>query len=584
MPGHEVAGAALRRARRCRRRRGTAAVHRIRPARPASGAARDHSASRPAAARSAATANATAPATFWVPLRRSRSWPPPTSCGWSGTPSRTTRAPTPFGPAALVRRQRHEVRGRRVGGDVEPRQRLRRRRCGAARSGARSRTTAAIAASGWTVPTSLLTSSDGHERHVLVERGRPAGRGRRRRVASTGTVRPPARSTGWSTAWCSAALHTTVPGRAPEHAADGEVVGLGAAAGEHDLAGPAPDDRGQPAPGLVELGRACRASAWRARRVAEALGQQRDERSDGLGPGRAARGMVEEVPVHAGQSRIPPRPAHWSGGRLRRQHLRRPLRRRVRRLVRRRHRRSRLHGPGGGAVADGRRRPGPRARRRVGPPRPPAGRAGPRGARHRRVGRRWSSGSGPSPAATRVQVTIGDMADLDLPDPPEFAVVLVAFNTFFNLATEADQRRCLERVATAAGARAAGSCSRRSCPMPSAADGIDGALTPRHISADEVVLSVSQRDRAAQTITGQHVHVTEAGIRLRPWHLRYATPRSSWTTWPPRPACSWPGVRPAGRTSRSRRERRPRERVPNAVGSTRDPGMSEPAAGGRGRT
>jgi hypothetical protein len=35
---------------------------------------------------------------------------------------------------------------------------------------------------------------------------------------------------------------------------------------------------------------------------------------------------------------------------------------------------------------------------------------------------------------------------------------------------------------------------------------------------------VSQRDRAAQTITGQHVHVTEAGIRLRPWHLRYATP------------------------------------------------------------
>ncbi len=26
-----------------------------------------------------------------------------------------------------------------------------------------------------------------------------------------------------------------------------------------------------------------------------------------------------------------------------------------------------------------------------------------------------------------------------------------------------------------------------------------------------------------QTITGQHIHVTDAGIRLRPWHLRYAT-------------------------------------------------------------
>jgi hypothetical protein len=52
----------------------------------------------------------------------------------------------------------------------------------------------------------------------------------------------------------------------------------------------------------------------------------------------------------------------------------------------------------------------------------------------------------------------------------------------------------------------------------------DSALTPRHLSADEVVLSVSRRDRAAQTVTGQHVHITEAGIRLRPWHLRYATP------------------------------------------------------------
>jgi hypothetical protein len=53
---------------------------------------------------------------------------------------------------------------------------------------------------------------------------------------------------------------------------------------------------------------------------------------------------------------------------------------------------------------------------------------------------------------------------------------------------------------------------------------VDGSVTPRQLTADEVVLTVSQRDRAAQTITGQHVHITEAGIRLRPWHLRYLTP------------------------------------------------------------
>ena len=49
-------------------------------------------------------------------------------------------------------------------------------------------------------------------------------------------------------------------------------------------------------------------------------------------------------------------------------------------------------------------------------------------------------------------------------------------------------------------------------------------VVPRHLGVDEVVLSASHHDETAQTITGQHIHVTEAGIRLRPWHLRYATP------------------------------------------------------------
>jgi SAM-dependent methyltransferase len=127
------------------------------------------------------------------------------------------------------------------------------------------------------------------------------------------------------------------------------------------------------------------------------------------------------------------------------------------------------------------------------------------------------------PGGDRVRVTLGDMADVALADPPPFAVVLVAFNTFFNLATEAAQRRCLGRVADLL---APDGWFVLEAFVPEAVEGtgIDGALTPRHISADEVVLSVSQRDRAAQTITGQHVHVTEAGIRLRPWHLRYASP------------------------------------------------------------
>jgi SAM-dependent methyltransferase len=127
------------------------------------------------------------------------------------------------------------------------------------------------------------------------------------------------------------------------------------------------------------------------------------------------------------------------------------------------------------------------------------------------------------PGGAALEVTVGDMADLALADPPPFAVVLVAFNTFFNLPTEEAQRRCLARVAELL-APGGSLLLEAFVPDGPGGSGVDGALTPRHIGADEVVLSVSQRDRAAQTITGQHVHITESGIRLRPWHLRYATP------------------------------------------------------------
>ena len=50
------------------------------------------------------------------------------------------------------------------------------------------------------------------------------------------------------------------------------------------------------------------------------------------------------------------------------------------------------------------------------------------------------------------------------------------------------------------------------------------SVEPRHIGLDEVVLTVSRLDPATRTITGQHVQITEAGVRLRPWVLHYAAP------------------------------------------------------------
>lgn len=122
-----------------------------------------------------------------------------------------------------------------------------------------------------------------------------------------------------------------------------------------------------------------------------------------------------------------------------------------------------------------------------------------------------------------VTVTVGDMAELQLPDPPTFAVVFVAFNTFFNLPTEAAQRRCLERVAELL-APDGRFVVEAFVPRDDVGAEAESAVTPRRIAADEVVLTVSAVDPAAQTISGQHVHLSESGIRLRPWHLRYATP------------------------------------------------------------
>jgi len=127
------------------------------------------------------------------------------------------------------------------------------------------------------------------------------------------------------------------------------------------------------------------------------------------------------------------------------------------------------------------------------------------------------------PGAETIRLTTGDMGELALADPPEFALVFVAFNTLFNLTTPAEQQRCLARVAELL---APDGVFVVEAFVPADDDqGPRSSVTPRRISADEVVLSVSRHDDSDQTITGQHLHITEAGIRLRPWHLRYARPR-----------------------------------------------------------
>lgn len=132
------------------------------------------------------------------------------------------------------------------------------------------------------------------------------------------------------------------------------------------------------------------------------------------------------------------------------------------------------------------------------------------------------------PGGDRVTAVLGDMTDpaAGLAGPADdgteagFELAFVAYNTLFNLVGDGDQGRCL--AATAALLAPHGRLVVEAfVPDPDAATG--DAVTPRRVTADRVVLSVSRNEPGTQEVLGQYVDITEAGIKLRPWHIRWAT-------------------------------------------------------------
>ena len=103
-----------------------------------------------------------------------------------------------------------------------------------------------------------------------------------------------------------------------------------------------------------------------------------------------------------------------------------------------------------------------------------------------------------------------------------FDTVLVATNTLFNLADRTLQAACFaesERVLRAGGRLVI------EADVPAPADpSQDRLVSTRSIDIDRVVLTATIRDEATQVVTGQHIDITEAGIRLRPWKIRFVEP------------------------------------------------------------
>jgi SAM-dependent methyltransferase len=124
------------------------------------------------------------------------------------------------------------------------------------------------------------------------------------------------------------------------------------------------------------------------------------------------------------------------------------------------------------------------------------------------------------PGADRLTLVECDMA-APVPEMADgsFAVVLVGFNTFFNLTTADAQASCVAAVARLL--RPGGRFVVEAfVPAPEAYDGV----SVRKIDVDRVLLDVAAIDPDTQVIAGQRIEITPAGNRLFPYLLRYATP------------------------------------------------------------
>jgi SAM-dependent methyltransferase len=120
------------------------------------------------------------------------------------------------------------------------------------------------------------------------------------------------------------------------------------------------------------------------------------------------------------------------------------------------------------------------------------------------------------PGGDSVRSVIGDMAAPPFRPGPRFAVVLIAYNTLFNLVTSGAQRECLA-AAAALLARGGRVVVEAFVPDP---DAPAGTVVEHRVLGSQPVVVTSDHDPAAHTITGAY----ESGGRRRDWIVRYRTP------------------------------------------------------------
>jgi len=124
------------------------------------------------------------------------------------------------------------------------------------------------------------------------------------------------------------------------------------------------------------------------------------------------------------------------------------------------------------------------------------------------------------PGGGDIPVTLGDFTDIEVEG--QFRLVYVPFTTFFTLASQDEQVRCLQSVTKHLEP---GGCFVLDVFVPDLTRfTMNQSTTTQEVALDHVLIDAMRHDPVAQTITGHHVVIDETGTRLYPLRVRYATP------------------------------------------------------------
>ncbi|HEX2046285.1 MAG TPA: class I SAM-dependent methyltransferase [Acidimicrobiales bacterium] len=123
------------------------------------------------------------------------------------------------------------------------------------------------------------------------------------------------------------------------------------------------------------------------------------------------------------------------------------------------------------------------------------------------------------PGGDAIPVVVGDFADVGTLVDRRYPLVLLAYNSLFELSSQDDQVRCFQGVASRLVEGGILVVEAIAPDLSKAGD----AVTVVSTGEDAVRLQVSRHDPLAQVVTGQTLTFTDGGVELWPWMIRYAT-------------------------------------------------------------